>query len=323
MGRNFVYKETDDEIFNQRLQNRGGFSREGIFKKGARIFSPKVGEQYRLRILPPTWDGGKYYGYDVWVHYEIGSDKSSYLCLNRMKGEACPICEAANKHANDPVYAKKLRPKYKVVVYLIDRRDPENTPKLWAMPQQLEINIVIQSKDEDKGGNLKIDNPDFGYDILFNTVKGKTKDIAFQYEGEKVARKSTPIADDEETICKILEHIVDNPIPSMLEFKTYDHIKKVFEGSAPISDDDDDDTDTDGDNSDMEEPNKFDMTRSDMEDYVIDELGLKRKDIKGKSDEELYKIIQDAKAAEATQPKPDANPVDDRIAALRNLRNRS
>ena len=72
----------------------------------------------------------------------------------------------------------------------------------------------------------------------------------------------------------------------------------------------------------MEEPNKFDMTRSDMEDYVIDELGLKRKDIKGKSDEELYKIIQDAKA-EAAQPKSDVNPVDDRIAALRNLRNRS
>jgi hypothetical protein len=312
MARDFVYKETEDSIFEQRLQNRGGFSREGIFKKGNKIFAPKVGEQYRIRILPPTWDGSKYYGYDAWIHYEVGPDKSSYLCLKKMKGEDCPICEAllSKQATTDPVYAKKLRAKYKVVVYLIDRNDPDMVPKLWAMPPQFETNIVIQSRDEDTGKNLRIDNPDFGYDVLFNTVKGKTKDIAFQYEGEKVARKSSPIANDEKTINAILEHIVDNPIPEVLEYKTYEYIKKVFEGALTTSKDDDDET-VDDAPAPQSEPKK--MTREEMEEYAIDELGLKRRDIKDKSDEELASLI----ASKPEEEKVEEAPVDDRIAALR------
>ncbi len=229
----FIYKDRPEEFYQRRATQRGGISRDSIFKDGVRVFTPRIDEQNRIRILPPTWDNPEHFGYDVWVHYGIGANNSAFLCLKLMKGEHCPICEqlTTKQALEDPVYAKKLKAKRKVVVYIIDRKEEEVGPKVWAMPWQLDKTLVIQARDEDTGAILRIDRPDDGYDVYFDTVKGATKDIAYTYEGEKIARKSSPISTDPKLMDKILEYIVEHPIPSVLEYKPAKYIQAVFSGS--------------------------------------------------------------------------------------------
>lgn len=48
-----------------------------------------------IRILPPTWEKPKHYGLDIWVHYGVGPDRQTYLCLHKMKSEKCPHLRGA------------------------------------------------------------------------------------------------------------------------------------------------------------------------------------------------------------------------------------
>lgn len=230
----FQYKDRSDKQYEKRAAEKGYAKRDGIFKDDVIVFSPKVDEKNRIRILPPTWEDPEHYGFDVWVHYGIGGNNSAYLCLNKMKNERCPICESiATKEAQkDPVYVKKMRPKRKVLVYLIDRSDEESGPKVWAMPFGVDKNYVLQSKDDDTGAILRIDHPDNGYDISFLAPKSKTPDVAYTYEGETIARKSTPISSDQEFSDMVLDRILDIPLPETLKYYEYDYIKTMFEGAA-------------------------------------------------------------------------------------------
>lgn len=239
-GGRFEYRQRDASSARKRAESSGkDFDR--YLQDVADAYAVNDGDNV-VRILPPTWDDAEHYGHDIYVHYEIGPDKGTYLCLNKMKGEKCPICEERKRAQNegDEEYAKKLEPKKRVLVYVIDRNKEKEGIKVWAMPWTLDRDIVKVSVDKRTGEVLPIDHPDDGYDVMFErTGKGPRT----EYVGVSIDRKSSPLDND-----KALDFAQEHPLPSLLKFYPYDHIASVFDGGSPPAggrdrrrDDDDDD----------------------------------------------------------------------------------
>lgn len=321
--RAFEYSERPRETYVNRAKERDS-SKESFFKSNFTFFLPKDGSN-KLRILPPTWDNPDHYGIDIFVHYKIGDSNSSYLCLKKMKDEPCPICEALStpEAKSDKALVDAIGVKRKVLVWVIDRADEAAGPKLWMMPASIDRQFVLQSTDEDSpsGEILRIDNPDSGYDVSFEK---HGKDLQTKYEGEKIARKSTLLSSDQKTMEKWLEFICENPLPEVLDFKEYKHIKKVFDGGlAPVKEEEEEEDDIpvekETKSSVPKEPPKnkprIEWDREDLIERVI-ELGYKFKDANKMSDEELEEIITEEGKTEAEPepaPKVDLNAIKARV----------
>lgn len=228
----FQYKGRSKEDVKERAQRKLG-NREGYLKPSVVTFTPKVGDN-TVRILPPTFDG-KHYGMDLWAHYSIGPDEDAFLCLDKMNGEKCPICDERVKAAEsgDEDYAYELRPRGRVGVYVIDRSQESKGPMLWNMPAGLDKDIVNLSVDKKSGEIYEIDNPEEGYDISF-TREGTDKKT--KYTGIQIARRSSPLSDDEDDANKWLEYITENSLPDTLVFHEYDYIQDAFKGTVSPKD---------------------------------------------------------------------------------------
>lgn len=223
-GSRFVYRERSAEDTKKRAES-GGSLYDVYVKDSIKTWKPADGDN-TIRILPPTWDDPKHYGVDIWVHYGVGPDRQTYLCLHKMKGEPCPLCEEHQKAVRDgdEEYARELRPTRRVLVYLIDRDHEKEGVQAYAMPQSMDTNILQVSVDKRSGEVLSIDHPEAGYDISFE--KKGTKDRT-KYEGIQVARRESDLGREE-----WLDFAVDNPLPDQLIYYEYDHILAAFGGST-------------------------------------------------------------------------------------------
>src|SRR5574343_364001 len=229
-GRGFEYKARDSSAVKHRGE-QGGNDYDRIIKDSLPMYKPADGSN-TIRIMPPTWPNADHFGLDVYVHYEVGPDNQSYLCLDKMKGEACPICEerARATKDNDTEYADKLKPAKRVLVYLIDRDNQRDGPKIWSMPWTIDRDLCKLVVHRRSGEVLPIDDPEKGYDIEFDR---QGKGTRTQYVGLAVARRESDIGKPE-----WMDFVVDNPIPDQLQFYDYDHIAKQFGGQGSTRDDD-------------------------------------------------------------------------------------
>lgn len=226
----FQYAGRTREIADKRA-TQGNQDFDKIVRDDIKMFSPKAGKN-RIRIMPGTW--GKSgeacdYGYDLFVHYGVGSDRASYLDLHSMKDEPDPIHEEMealqrdrSAHEDD---IKALKPKRRLGVFLVDRNNEGEGVQFWAMPWGLQKDITLVSNDE-AGGVLNIDDPDRGYDVEFTKVG---EGIKTEYKGASIARRDSSIRDE------WLDYVFDNPIPDVLKFYSYDEINKVFSGGGQQS----------------------------------------------------------------------------------------
>lgn len=236
-GSRFEYRQRDASSARKRAESSGK-DYDRYLEDVVDGFQVSDGDNV-VRILPPTWNDADHYGHDIYVHYEIGPDKGTYLCLQKMKGEPCPICEERKRAAaeGDEDYAKKLEPKKRVLVYVIDRNKEKEGLKVWAMPWTLDRDIVKVSVDKRSGEVMSIDHPDDGYDVMFER---QGKGPRTEYVGVSIDRRSSPLDND-----KALDIAQENPLPSLLKFYPYEHIASVFGGGsgggAPRGRDDDDD----------------------------------------------------------------------------------
>lgn len=226
----FNYRpRTADEIKKRATQTGGG--RDTFIDGNVKLFNAKSGD-FKVRICPPTWDDAEHFGLEVWVHYGIGPDNAGYLCPQKMKGEACPLCEARMEAEKDGdvELVKALRPTKRVLIYLVDRAQEGDGPKAWASPwSNFDKEVCAQAFDADTGEVVPLDNPDEGYDVHFSVEGiGEKK----QYVGVKIARKASPIADDDDAAMAWLQFITENPLPNVLIYHDYDHMKESYEGKS-------------------------------------------------------------------------------------------
>jgi hypothetical protein len=220
----FEYHQRDASDTRKR-SSQGANDFDKILVDSVKMWKPNDGDN-RIRILPPTWPGAKHFGLDIYVHYGVGPDRQSYLCLQKMKGEADPIAEEREiaRRDEDEKYAKELEAKRRVLVYLIDRDHEKEGVQAWAMPWTVDRDIVKVSVDKSTGEVLPIDHPDEGYDVEFEKKGAKDRT---EYLGVAIARRSSPLGKEE-----WLDYAIDNPLPEQLNYFDYDHIAKVFNGGG-------------------------------------------------------------------------------------------
>ena len=219
----FQYKARNPGAWEKRATQQGG-DFVGFINDGVKTYTPKKGDNF-VRILPPTWEDAEHYGMDVWVHYGIGPDRASVLCLRKMKNQPCPLCEAHSRaeKAGDEDLARELKPTKRVLAWIIDRNDEAQGPLAWAMPWTLDRDFCKVSRDKRTGQLYAVDDPEEGFDISFEKEgDGQTT----KYVGVQLSRRSSSV--DEQHI----EFIVELPLPEVLLWRSYDEVATLFEGSG-------------------------------------------------------------------------------------------
>lgn len=225
---NFQYQaRTAEQISDRATQTGGNYD---VLYQNYPSYKAKVGSVL-LRILPPTWDNAEHYGYDIYVHNNIGPDNQRYLCLKSMGKGKCPICEfraTLGNSTQDQKDAQELKENHRVVMWVIDRDNEAEGPKIWEMSWSMDKDFAALCQDERTGAILLIDHPDEGYDISFKregTTMTNTK-----YVGKSIARRASPINDNPDIQEKWLDFITEHPIPSVLIYYSYEHIEAIFSG---------------------------------------------------------------------------------------------
>jgi hypothetical protein len=229
-NRSFRYQERSREDVRERANMRGG-NFDSIIKPAYKTYKVKDGKNL-IRILPPTWEKPKHYGFDIFVNYNIGADNQSYLSLSKMKGQKDPLAEArqAAEREGDDELAKALRPTQRILMWIIDRLDEDEGPLLWAAPFTVDKAFANLAFDEDTKEVVFVDDPEEGCDVRFHK---EGTGMLTKYDASKMKLMAAgPISQDEKQQDQWLEYIAENPIPDCLQYYDYDHIAGVFDGKV-------------------------------------------------------------------------------------------
>lgn len=226
-GRFKYVKRSESKLQERANQSGGGF--EGFILDEFPTYRTTKGDHY-IRILPPTWsypDGtpGDHYGMDVWTHFGVGPDNGSVLCLQKMQDKACPLCEQRIRleRAGDEEEANALKPIRRVLMWILNRKDEKRGAVVWACPWTVDRDLAKISRDTMSGTIYYIDDPEDGYDISFEREgDGRTT----KYTGMQLARRPTSVPE------RILDYIQQNPLDKTLRWRTYDEIKRMYEGTG-------------------------------------------------------------------------------------------
>lgn len=240
----FEYKERTFEEVKRRAEQQGG-NFDSMFKREFQTWTPKEGLN-NIRILPPTFDEHNHYGYVIWVHSWIGSDKSSYLCPKKMgMSKRCPICDAEKeaRAAGDTEDADDLKAVNRFLYWILDRDgDDPRKPLLWSASWSQDRDIAALCADDKAGKVLSIDHPDMGYDLSF-TRKG-TK-LNTRYIGTRIDRDPSPISTSAKRQSAIIDFLMENPLDTVLKFYPTKHLEEIISGTNKERDEDLDDDDDD------------------------------------------------------------------------------
>ena len=235
-GQQFQFQPRTRESTEQRAADTGGdFDRP--YRNEVTIWKPKSGDNC-IRILPATWQGkgSDYYGFDVYMHYGVGPDhRSSYLCLMRHQNIADPIDQAFNqaRREGNTELEKEFRVSHRMAYWIIDRADPDSGPQLWPAPvASFDRSLASQGVDRQTGEVLQIEDPQGGYDVSFQK---SGEGIQTKYLAPQIHRRSSPLHHDPATAQAWIDFVVANPIPSVLQFYTYDQIKAAMVGEKVTS----------------------------------------------------------------------------------------
>ncbi len=310
MSKEFKYKKPSKEVLNKRA-NQSGSSGHWFLRDDVETFSPKDDKKgNQIRLMPPTWDEAEYWGYEVKVHYNVGSDNSAFLCLKEMKKKKCPICEEhdalAKKGKVDEEYLASLKPTRRVLMYVIDRKNEGDGPLVWAAPWTVDKEITIKSIHKKTGDSIPLDSPTEGYDIFFKR-DGKGRNT--KYTGFDKDDEPSPLSDNKKKMREWLEFIEENPLPSVIKFASYEEIAEAFSGGmydydseknkeTKETNEDEEETLTWNDihemkrrkleklaseKTDIDEEDMEDMDDDTLADKICDELGISKSGKKSKT----------------------------------------
>jgi hypothetical protein len=234
----FQYQKRTREDLKERANMKGG-NFDSIFKPKYKVWKPKEGKNL-IRILPPSWKDARHYGLDIFVNYSIGADNQSYLSLSKHGKGADPLAEARREALaeGEKELAKKLNPSQRILYWVIDRNDEDEGPLLWAAPFTFDKALSNLCIDEDTKDVIFIDDPADGRDVRFYR-EGTMLNTNYDASKMKILGASN-IHEDETIENEWLDYIAENPLPDVLNFYDYDHIKATFDGKIGGRDEEDD-----------------------------------------------------------------------------------
>lgn len=220
----FKYRKPTGEALQRRAtQSIGSF--EGFINDEYPKYTAKKGEN-AVRILPRHADEeAEYYGEEVHIHYNVGPDKASVLCLNKMLNKPCPVCEDRMKaeRRGDDEAVKAMRPQRRVIMWIIDRKEENKGPQVWDCPPTVDKEVTKTARDRERGIYEALDDPEQGKDIYFDR---DGEGLTTKYTGFQLAKRPTSVED------KWLVFITKNPLKETLRWRSYDEVSALFEGRS-------------------------------------------------------------------------------------------
>ena len=188
-----LQKQTRDNYQNK---DTGNFT--SVLKPNLPLW--KCGEgKHQLDIIPfvvgkgypEAWEPKSYaYLLNIWTHYNVGANDGTYLCLNAMFKQDCPVCEYRKQlqdEGADKETADALKPKrytlYNVVCYDSPAEEAKGV-QIWNVSYHLMERYLLAIADA-SGELVPYADSDLGKRILFNRKGSGAKNT--QYLGHVLA----------------------------------------------------------------------------------------------------------------------------------------
>lgn len=219
----FVYRPRTPEEVRARAQASGS-DFDSFLLDDFMVFKPQNGDNW-IRILPATWPDPRHYGLDIHVHYSVGPNRGSCLCLARMANQNCPICEAVveEQRAGNDEEAKQMSARKRILVWLLDRKKPDGGPLLWAVPANLDADFNKVCEDPTTRSVMHIDDPYAGHDVIFDR---SGQGVQVRYAAPRLAPRPTSVPQE------ILDYIQAYPVPATLRWRSYEEVNAMFGAGA-------------------------------------------------------------------------------------------
>lgn len=221
--------------FVENISYESAIERTQVFVKESFINVPEAkwfairdgGADHYWRPLPSFWENAAHWGLDIWVHNNIGEYNSSYLCIKKMKNEACAICDES-KHITNQEVLNAIAPRNRVLQLGIDRDNEVVGPLFWAPPKAFDAALMAVATNKKTRAVRRIANPDQGCDVFFK-VEGKKPFI--KYVSHRCEEPSV-LSDDESKYVEWLSYAERYQLPYILKFHNYEFLKDAFCGTG-------------------------------------------------------------------------------------------
>lgn len=162
------------------------------------------------------------------VHYNMGVNKDSVLCL-RMINEKCPICEERVKlDEEDPAYralGPSRRTFYNVAVLDSDTERDKDI-QVWDAPSQSIEDVLVDLSKPRRGGTLPFWKPEEGYIVTFDR------------RGSGLNTKWTNVRIEKLEQCDFADEELDElfeaalPFDEIVEVKAYEELQELLGETA-------------------------------------------------------------------------------------------
>ena len=228
------------------------------------IWKPK--DEHVVRLMPYQFGDDPFL--ELWFHYEVG-DNMSILCPKANFGKDCEICDFCellrawkdqdgndkpekDRKADFEIF-KKIQPKARVFVPMVERGKEGDGPKFWGVTPNQAGDILAVCADGDRLSELGIDpknedevrkraiqviiNPDKAYDLTVSFrkpgEKGNTKSFAQIVIAGKI--KPTPLLQDKQAIKGLLQQVknIKDVYPEVSSAEVSRMMKKFAGSTAP------------------------------------------------------------------------------------------
>jgi len=165
-------------------------SDDELSEMGLGRYVPSGGDCF-VAILPRTED--PVFFKEIFVHYDMGVDKSAYLCPNKMFHKNCPICNYAKELENageDREVVRQYWPVRRFLFWVVDVESEETIDKgvcIYDAPKAILDGIKGVTTDKRTGEIIDISDPVEHLNLVF-TRQGKgiaTRYVEFGTEERK------------------------------------------------------------------------------------------------------------------------------------------
>ncbi len=194
--------------------------------------------------------GEQDYKLEIPVHFGVGVQEQTMLCLKLSLNKKCPICEEMDATEDDNIKGG-LKPKWRCIYNIIDLKDESKGIQLWDVSRFLLEVELLDEIDAVANETLTVFDLEDGRSIAFRATPKRLGGREFlEYKAFKFNERD---AYDESIMEKVF------PLDKMLKIPTYEEVQKAFfggEGSIETerSDDSYNDSHDKQEESEQEEP---------------------------------------------------------------------
>jgi hypothetical protein len=166
--------QAQDEFYRNKMKSGRPFYLDDniLDQMNIKKLVPKAGSVF-IAVLPRPED--PLFFLDTYVHYDVGPDNGSFLCLNKMANQPCPVCEY-KVFLKDSGEAEEVYSEYnwsrRILLWVVDVASPRTIGDgvyIYDAPKKVIEEIRGLSTDARSGALLfDISDPTENQNLVFN-----------------------------------------------------------------------------------------------------------------------------------------------------------